>query len=343
MNQCSQLFTTLPACLAAAVLLTVVPDLDAQVRYRVDRNENFRQEPGPQARLLATVNAGTEVVGGTARDGWVEVTLEGWIWARSVAPDRGRGFDLAVTRTGGENLRAAPNGDIVARLLAGFLLREMERRDGWVRIRRQGWMWGRSLSRLETREPVVEAADAESLPPAGTEPVAPSLDRAVVVPRSAMLRTPGGDTLGRIDGETPARILTRSDEWVRVQVEGWVLESDLRPGTDGVLAGVTAAEVRSRPTEYTGRLLQWSLQFISIQTADELRREIPPGRRYALARGPVPEAGFVYVILSAEQVRVFERLAPLSQVMVIGRLHAAQAQYVGNPVLELVEFEVVRP
>jgi hypothetical protein len=71
---------------------------------------------------------------------WVEVTLQGWIWSRSVAATDRNGFSLIVTATGGENLRDEPGGRISARLLQGFLLHQVESRGQWTRVRRTGWM-----------------------------------------------------------------------------------------------------------------------------------------------------------------------------------------------------------
>jgi hypothetical protein len=129
---------------------------------------------------------------------------------------------------------------------------------------------------------------------------------------------------------------------VRVQTEGWVRESDLKPSSPGVLVGVSGAEVRSNPREFEGALLQWVVQYIAIQSADELRREIPEGQRYVLARGPLPEAGFVYIVLDDVQLTEIERLDPLTELVIIGRVRTARSQYLGNPVLDLVDLAVRR-
>jgi hypothetical protein len=126
-----------------------------------------------------------------------------------------------------------------------------------------------------------------------------------------------------------------------VQLEGWIRESDLESAAVGVLQGVTGAELRSRPEDFEGQLLQWTVEFVSLQIADALRRDIPEGRQYMLARGPLPENGFVYVVCSAQQIAVIEDLAPLTRLMMIGRVRQARSQYLGNPVLDLVDFQVV--
>jgi len=160
---------------------------------------------------------------------------------------------------------------------------------------------------------------------------------------TALRVTADGEERGRLTAETPVRILARSGEWVRVQTEGWVRETDLQPAAAGVLVGVSGAEVRARPEEFEGRLVQWVVQFIGVQLADELRPEIPPGLRYMLARGPLPETGFVYVVLTDEQRAAMERLSPLTDLLIIGRIRTGRSRYLGNPVLTLVDFTVREP
>jgi len=340
MRQSSHLLRALPPC-GVLLFLAAWPaaaPLAAQQDYRVITTENLRREPSGRATLLATVNAGEEMSGDSVRGEWVAVTLEGWIWARSTAPGDSQGYDLRVAASNGENLRAAPNGRIVARLASGCLLEEVERQPGWIRVRRSAWMWGNSLERIGA-----EASSAgrpatpppQSPPPTGRDAV--GLDWAVTAAEAELRRTPDGAPTGSLDPDASVRIIARSGEWVRVQAEGWIRESDLRPSAPGVLVGVSGAEVRSQPQEFEGRLVQWTIEFIAVQRADELRREIPEGQRYMLARGPLPEAGFVYVVLDAEQLAEVERLAPLTELVIIGRVRTARSQYVGNPVLDLVD------
>ncbi len=124
---------------------------------------------------------------------------------------------------------------------------------------------------------------------------------------------------------------------MRVSTEGWVRQSDLAAAPPGILVGVSGAEVRARPSEYEGKLLRWTVQFIAVQSPDEVRRDIPAGTRYLLARGPVPETGFIYVVLTDVQAAQLEREEPLSELVIIGRVRTGRSHYLGNPVLTLVE------
>lgn len=335
----------------------------AQARYRATRAEYFRQHPGSDQRILGSVYEGTELTASQTQDGWVEVTLEGWIFGRSVTPTTRDGFDLVVTPSDGENLRAAPAGRVLARLANGFLLDEVSRgTPGWIQVRRTGWVWGQFLQpvggsaaplaptgRADTAvtAPVPLAVPESSVvsDPAGSAPSAgtASLDRAVTARRTEVHRVPGGEPAGALAEETPVRVLARSGEWVRVATEAWIKESDLKPSSPGVLAGVSGAEVRARPREFEGKTVQWTVQYVALQSADELRREIPPGQRYMLARGPLPEAGFVYVILTPQLLERVEQVQPLAELVIIARIKAGRSQYLGNPVVELVDLAVRRP
>lgn len=320
-------------------------DLAGQARYRVTREENFRRDPGPNERLLASVSAGVELSGLTTRNGWVEVAIEGWVWGRSLRRLGGDG-DLAyeVTPASGENLRDAPNGSVIARLRRGFQAQEVERRGDWVHVRREGWMFGRSLERLSGT-----VAETTPQPATSTETTGEQagqrmgLDYAVTAGESVGRREPNGDTTVVLRSDTPVRVVARSGGWVKVQTETWVRADDLRPGTEGVLMGVSGAEVRARPKDFEGEIVQWRVQYIAIKIADDLRPEIPQGAQYMLCRGPLPEAGFVYVVLNSEQTRQVERFTNLTELVILGRIKVGRTRFLGNPVIDLIEMDAVEP
>src|SRR5574341_2075612 len=261
MAQSSLRLATLPpwrgALLIPVLLVSAPVPLPAQARYRAARAENFRQQPGPDQKILGSVYEGAELVAGQAKDGWVEVTIEGWIFGRSVARTTRDGFDLAVAVSGGENLRAVPGGRILARLANGFLLDEASRSaNGWVQVRRTGRLRGEALEPVGTAAgPTVAAPPAVAEPAPSRPPIAPDvpagsalLDRAVTARQTGVHRIPDSEPTGSLAEDTPVRVLARSGEWVRVATEGWVRESDLKPAAAGVLLGVSGAEIRARPT-----------------------------------------------------------------------------------------------
>jgi hypothetical protein len=137
-------------------------------------------------------------------------------------------------------------------------------------------------------------------------------------------------------------VVDRGAEWSRVQVEGWVRTADLEAAPPGVLVGVTAAELRAQPQRYAGQVLRWTLQYIATQTGDELRPDIPAGAPYMLAKGPLPELGFVYVVVPDSLRAAAGRLSPLTRIDVTARVRNGRSRYLGHPVLDLIALETLR-
>jgi hypothetical protein len=161
-------------------------------------------------------------------------------------------------------------------------------------------------------------------------------DARVEVARTAPLAVaPEGGRVGTLEPGTGARVVGRAGDWVRVRFEGWMREADLKPATEGALVGVSAAEVRAEPQRFVGQVVEWRVQFIAIQTADELRSELPAGQPFLLTRGPLPEPGFVYVILPRQQALEFQNLPPLQELVLRVTIKAPRTKYLATPVVEL--------
>jgi len=290
------------------------------------------------------------ISGAQAQGDWVRVTMEGWIFGSSVGPTPRAGFDLAVTKEPEENLRSAPAGALVAKLASGFLLTRLDdAQRPWIHVKRDGWM------RREALEPVAQVASTSvargndstavdpprdstpAPPPAAPQAADPA--RAQSARQTTVYRAPDGPAAGSVASETPLKVLGRSGEWSRVQFEGWVKTADLQTTPPGVLTSVSAAELRADPQRYQGQVLRWDLQFIAVQTSDDLRPDIPEGATYLLTRGPLPERGFVYVIVSEAQKTALATLTPLTDIRVTARVRAGRSRFLGNPVVDLVTME----
>ena len=360
--QSSRALRALPVVLG----LVTPPSLAAQARYRVTTDGAwFYQEPG--GKRLARLARGAVLMGGETQGDWQGVMLEGWIFTTSVGPTPRAGYDLTVTRAPEENLRSAPAGALIGKLPQGFLLNKVaEGTSGrWVHVTRAGWV---EKTDLETVAQVVSSrtasADTGSGEPtpgprpgaAGTPghgpgvgqpdtnpnpsaPVDPS--RVASARRTILYRAPEGQPTGTLAPSAPLRVLGRSGEWTRVELEGWVKSADLEIAPPGVLVGITAAELRTDPQRYAGQVLRWTLQFISTQKADELRPEIPNGATYFLARGPLPERGFVYVVVPEAKRAQLETLTPLATIQVTARVRTGRTRFLGNPVLDMISLETL--
>jgi hypothetical protein len=333
--QVSQIIRALP------VLLCCAREAAAQtpVTYRIaTENAWFLLEPG--GRRLASLVRGATVTGGETRGQWVQVTLDGWIFGSSVGPPvpgtPGADFDLIVTRAPQENLRDSAGGAVIARLARGFGLTRVSsdtvRANRWVHVRRSGWVERAALAPAADSAAVTAAAPADSAPPradAGERPARPM----------TVYRAPDGPEAGTLGPDTPLRVLSRSGEWARVQFEGWVKADEIQTAPAGVLVGVSAAELRTDPQRFAGQVLRWRVEFIALQKADDLRPDIPAGATYMLARGPLPERGFVYIIVPELRLPAARALTPLATVHVTARVRAGRSRYLGNPVVDLISLD----
>ncbi len=342
------------------VFLLFAPPLRAQDAREISTATRLRKEPAGIA--LVSLPAGTSVQPRRTRGNWHEVVVEGWIFNRSTEKTRRDGFDLVVTAPDGENIRSAPNGEVVGRVRTGTLLRHEEVRGAWTRVRREGWIprgtvkdpAPRAAARTSARpappvssepdmtEPVESGAlPAQAAAPAAAAPTLPApvsagAERGQVTRETALFAAPEGGQFGTLQMGAPARVVGRSGDWARVQLEAWVRDSDLEPGSDVSLGGVTAAEVRADPPRYVGRTVDWRLELIAVQTADELRTEIPKGRPYLLTRGPLPEPGFVYVTVTEAQANEFRSLQALQELTLRVTIRAPRTRFLATPVVELV-------
>ena len=326
----------LPACVTLLALLFAYP-LRAQDLSEISSDTRLRKEP--EGVPLVSLPAGTEVEAKGTKGDWHEVVVEGWIFSSSTAPTQRDGFDLVVRASDGENIRQSPNGEVVGRVRNGTLLRKLETRGGWTHVSRAGWVPKGAIAGVPRGDtPTVARPQAQA--PAAVAPApaktAADPDRAAVTRETGVFATPQGGQYGTLQTGAPARVLGRSGEWVRVQLEGWVRDSDLEEASGGALTGITAAEVRSDPARYVGHPVEWRLQVIAVQTADELRTEMARGQNYLLTRGPLPEPGFVYVTVSESQAAEFRALPALQELTLRVIIKAARTKYLTTPVVEFV-------
>ena len=331
-----------------------MPLVEAQQVPEISVATRLRKEP--QGIPLVSLPAGTPVEPRRSRGAWREVVIEGWIFTRSTDRTTRDGFDLVVTPPGGENIRESPNGRILARVRTGTLLRKESVRGTWTRVSRAGWVPRETVPSApkeptppETRRPPADstapsmnepvesgALSAQATAPAGLDEVAADSEPVRVSRETAIFAAPQGGSYGILQPGAPTRVLRRSGDWTRVQVDGWIREADLGGGVGTSLGSVTAAEVRADPARYVGRPVDWRLELIAVQTADELRTEIPKGQLYLLTRGPLPEPGFVYVMVTPAQAEEFRSLQALQELTLRVIIKAPRTRFLTTPVVELV-------
>lgn len=325
-----------PLAIASLLLLfaaSALP-LTAQGADRISTATDFHKEPGGTVLGRLADNAAVDF--GPVQRGWRQVTISGWVPNTALRSDAREGLDVAVSLAGGVPLRTTPSSDAPSRghAVAGALFDRAETRSGWTLVRRAVWV------------PAAAAATAAATPPPPPAPVpaaAPAevpatqadSSLAALIGGSRFAAERGGVPIGQLEATRRVEVLDRRDGWTRLRLDVWVPDSavtgSLPPG------GVTGAEVRAEPERYVGRQVEWRLQVLAVREADELRPELPKGQPYVLARGPLPETGFVYLSVSSSQAATFRALDALTEVRVRATIRAGRSRFLPTPVLDFVQ------
>src|SRR2546426_2820230 len=273
-------------CALPVVLGLVTPlSLAAQARYRVTTDGAwFYQEPG--GKRLARLARGAVLMGGEEQGDWQGVMLEGWIFTTSVGPTPRVGYDLTVTRAPEENLRSAPAGALIGKLPQGFLLNKVaEGTSGrWLHVTRAGWVEKTDLESVaQVASSRTASADTESgRPTPGPRPGAPGTavrgpggsppdssaspsapvdpSRVESARRTVLYRSPEGQPAGTLAPSAPLRVLGRSGDWTRVELEA--KRAQLETLTPLATIQVTA-RVRTGRTRFLGNPV---LDMISLES-----------------------------------------------------------------------------
>ena len=303
--------------------------VSAQPTATVQVEENVRA--APNGEVLGRLFPGTVLDVVNRSDRWLEVELEGWVWMRSLQTTSRQDLGLVISAEGGENLRAAPSGVVVGRLNEGTLLSEVERRPGWIRVRRRGFIWASSV---EVAEGDDAARDRSAAAPAGeaAEPVPQSL-RAAERPLS-IRAAPDGDTLAYVLPGTELEVTARRGRWARVRLEGWAwIPED--PAPDTAPQVLEPSDLQAEPGAHVGRLVSWRLQYISLERAEPVRTDFYQGEPFMLCRFGSEDGPFVYVAVPPERLGEVEGLLPLEFVRVVGRVRTGASALTGTPVIDL--------
>ena len=140
--------------------------------------------------------------------------------------------------------------------------------------------------------------------------------------------------VGQLAKGATVQVIARDRDWVRVKLEGWVRESDLAIA-DSTLRPLSAADVRSDPEGSRGKLVQWQVEAVALQTADPLRTGLQAGEQYLLALGPAPEKMLLYLAVPESLVGAARSLPPLAQITVTARVRNGRSEPAGVPILDL--------
>lgn len=321
----------------------------------------------PDGRLIATMRVGAAVKTGATKSDWTAVTIEGFLHKSVVSAKRN---SLAVEAPSGAALRAAanPSAEVIAVIENGAAVERLSANGEWYKVKRDAWVRSRELKAAKAapvaaaapgRKAVVqgapqkvaampsrtEAAPAPEATPAPAPPNSGAAQREDASPalgdfaaaHSLVLRdAPDGKPAGSADSAARMRIVARDHGWARVELEGWVRESELVPFDSASVSAVSAADLRSDPDHYKGSIVRWVVQAIAVQQADPLRKGLSPDEPYLLARGPGSESSLLYLALPASLVASAKALQPLSDILVLARVRAGRSEPSGVPVLDVL-------
>lgn len=309
--------------------------------------ENVRREPN--GVVLGRIGEGVALRSLATEGNWTQVEVEGWVWLRSLQSAADSAFDLVVSKEGGENLRSGPSGSLVGVLAQGTLLEDLGRGQGWARVARVGWIWSASLIQapfLTTETGLALDVPSERFQASTTDIARVPIGFTRVSRVSSILTAPDGDTMGVVTSLGDVQVLERQGRWARVRLEGWVWVpemslSDTR--VDAKARNMTLAlspeDLYSNPSEHAGRVVAWTVQFISLERAEVVRTDFFEGEPFLLTRFGGSEGQFVYVAVPNDLLPQVEGLVPLEIVELTGRVRTGASRLTGTPIIEMIEIQ----
>jgi SH3-like domain-containing protein len=310
----------------------------------------------PNGRLVATMRAGAALKTGATKADWTAITVEGFLH-KSVVTVRKDAVTIRAASGAALRVSADPSAAIVAVIEDRAVADRLSARGDWIRVKRDAWVQTREIKTAAQSSQVasaparattsqgapqkvvaVPAPASTALAPAAT----PRSDAAYTAGDFAashpiVLRAaPDGKPAGTADSAARVHIVARDHGWARVELEGWVRESELIPVDSSSVSAVSAADLRSDPEHYRGSIVRWVVQAIAVQQADPLRKGLAPDEPYLLARGPGSESSLLYLALPTALVASAKALQPLSDILVLARVRAGRSEPSGVPILDVL-------
>jgi hypothetical protein len=304
----------------------------------------------PSGAVVISVRPGAKVAVVATREKSALVTIEGWVDASRLA-GKLDSFPASVDSKAPLRVRASASATapILAELRPRSGVTPLAKSGTWTRIRRSAWIPSGALpkpaagkSAAPEQAKAVPQAAAPSRPPAA-QPANDGAGEAQAAPPGAMsvsqptklLASPGGKALGEIAAGATVQAVAHDHGFAKVRIEGWVPEKELSPADSSAAPQLTAADLRSDPEGTRGKMVQWEVEVLSLQTADPLRRELARDEPYLLAKGPGGENALLYLAVPPSLLNQAKALPPLTRVLITARVRSGHSEPLGTPILDL--------
>ncbi|MBC8085647.1 MAG: hypothetical protein H7Z40_00160 [Phycisphaerae bacterium] len=273
---------------------------------RADNGGTLRTGRSEKEPALATLQRGAVVFPGPRSASFVAVNRSIWVDKSRLAKFTGPGADKPGPRAAAAVPVSKPVAPApAARSPATIARTEVEQRSG-----------------VPDQPPAANGAAAS----------APMQLSAATPLRSG----PNGNPLFSLPAGSVVTPLSSENGWTRVRIDGWVATEQLSDLDAKGAVGISAADIRANPDAMKGRIVRWTVENLSYQLGDGLRRELN-GEPYLLARGPGNERAILYLAVPDSLVERARALAPLSTISITARVRSGRSQPGGVPILDLVE------
>lgn len=308
--------------LAAVAPASAQTDTEPKLRISAERAELRWSSTG---RLLGWLARGAVVERLGGREGWTRARVRGWMRADGLSSIEG-GFEIEGEE---EPVHQEPNGTAIGGLVEGVDVRRIGGSGDWLRIEMIGWLPDDAVAPVEA----APAPPPSSRPAPAREPAAsPSLVGRLSRP-TVLRGAPEGGEMARLPAGTVVRAHETRGGWTRVTLEGWVPKGVIDAGGE---TDVDPEIVIGAPPEaFVGREVAWTLEHVSLQTAEEWRTDLLPGETFGLARVPGSQGLYVYLALPDRLVEPFRGLEPFATIQVEGRVRTGRSGLTGAPILDV--------
>ncbi|MGH7653818.1 MAG: hypothetical protein ACREN6_04060 [Gemmatimonadaceae bacterium] len=341
--------------MAAAAIVVVgaaaAPVATAGAQITVAAAVDGRSAPGGVAVISLMPGAKVAVV--SQRGANAFVTVEGWVDASRLAGKIDT-FPASVDAKAALRIRSTPSlkGAILAELHSRVGVSTLGKSGGWTHVKRSAWIPASALPKAAPAKVATAPARAAPTPKPATPPAthadppadapaqgaapAPAMPGAMSATAvTKLLAAPGGAAVGELAAGSIVQPLEHDHGWSKVRIEGWVQDKDLSPADSSQGSQLTAADLRADPDGTRGKMVQWEVQVLSLQTADPLRPELARDEPYLLAKGPGTEDALLYLAVPPSLLAQAKALPALTRVLITARVRSGRSEPVGIPILDL--------